>query len=120
MGNSDPLAFSQWLWHTAAPRDEEGIPPDQLTRLDDPDLPELAKFFGAPNSLAPYIAVERKLFLEWFDILAQQRLAERELEVYELRRAGLANDHIATQLGIDDDTVRSTWHRIMHKLRPTA
>jgi hypothetical protein len=86
----------------------------RLASLD--DLPELSKFFGDPQALAAYLAVEDKLLLEWLAELARQRLTPHEFEVFELRPSGLALKEIATLRGVTPGAVRKQWYDIRHKL----
>jgi hypothetical protein len=119
-GKGDPVAFSQWLWHTAAPRDESGVPSDQIARLDDPDLPDLSRFFEDPHSLALYDAVHNKLLLEWLDILVQQRLSSRELEVLAMMRHGYKQSEMAARLGITEGRVSQLVSQVQIKLADIA
>jgi sigma-70-like protein len=120
MGDGSPLAFGQRLWHTAAPRDEKSISADQIARLDDPDLPELAKFFEDPTSLAPYFAVEEKLLSEWLITAARQRLTQREFEVFEMTLDNQRQSEIATRLGITPGRVSQLLKQVQQKLADIA
>jgi len=111
----DVAAHNAALWHTAASQEHKGI--SHLPRLAYLDsLPELADFFNDPDALAAYVSVDDKLLREWFAKLARQRLAPSELEVFELRLAGLSNKEIAARRGTKQSTVRGILHSAVQKL----
>lgn len=116
----DAAAHNAALWHRAAPRDERGIPSDHIARLDDPDLPELARFVEDPSSLAPYYAVENKLLSEWLITAARQRLSPREFEVFEMRWHGHKQNDIAAHLGITKGRVSQLLGQVREKLADIA
>jgi hypothetical protein len=107
------------LWHTVMARDERRLKPGQrIAPLD--DLPELDKFFEDPHSLAPYEAVHDRLLLEWLDILAQQRLTRRELEVFTLMRQGYKQYEIAARLDITQGRVSQIVSQVYEKFAHIA
>jgi predicted XRE-type DNA-binding protein len=103
-GEGDPVLFNRQLWHTATPQDEKGIPtPRGFVPLDDPDLPELPKFFEDPDAFADYECADRVVLLE--QIIARTGLTQRELDVLLLKHQDLKQKEIARHLGITEGRV---------------
>jgi hypothetical protein len=114
----DATAHNAALWHTATPQDEKSIAAGQTVWLD--GVPQLAKFFGDPKSLAPHLAVEDGLLLEWLEELARQRLTSGEFAVFAMMRSGYKQYEMASRLGVTKGRVSQLVKQVHQKLADIA